>query len=109
MHPNSGSHVGKRMATSHGRLAPLFQSFKFEPMNFSVSTAEHAMVRGFVVFGIVAVCGARVLYRGIRQDIADNTGIPNGSRWWWIIAGAVLQVPLIGYAVFAYKQGFFDR
>jgi hypothetical protein len=76
-------------------------------MNFSVSPAEHAVVRGFVVFGIVALCGARLLFRGIKKDIVDATSVPNGSRWSWIVGGIVLHIPLIGYTFFAYRQGFF--
>ena len=76
-------------------------------MGFSVSTAEEAMWGGFLVFGIVAVCGVGIFIRGVRNDTADLTGIPNGSRWWWIIGGIFLQMPLIGYAIFAYRQGYF--
>lgn len=78
-------------------------------MGFSASSARSAMLRGLVVFAIIAFFGLKILIRGLRDDTADITGIPNGSRWWWIIAGILMQLPLIIFTVFAWRQGFFGR
>ena len=67
------------------------------------------MFNGFVVFGICSIVGLWLLWRGLTDDTADHTGISNGSRWWWIIGGVLMQLPLIAYTLFAQRQGFFGN
>lgn len=61
---------------------------------------------GFLVFGLCSVWGLRLLFRGARGDILDSTGMETASRSGFIVGGILLQVPLIAFALFAWKQGF---
>jgi hypothetical protein len=64
---------------------------------------------GFLAFGICAVFGLRLLYRGIRGDVNDASGTPIAGRGWFIAGGFFCLLPLFGYFVFVLKQGYFDR
>jgi hypothetical protein len=63
---------------------------------------------GFLVFGVCAVYGLRLMYRGIRDDVYDASGTPIAGRGWFIAGGIICWLPLIAYAVFIWKQGYFD-
>jgi hypothetical protein len=71
------------------------------------SSARGAIFDGFLVFGICAFFGFRLLIRGIRGDILDNVGIPIAGRSWFVIGGLLLILPLVAFAFFAWKQGYF--
>ena len=62
---------------------------------------------GFLAFGICAVFGLRLLYRGLRDDICDSSGVPKAARVWFFIGGIVCLLPLIAYALFMWRQGYF--
>jgi hypothetical protein len=64
---------------------------------------------GFLVFGICAAFGLRLLYRGIRGDVNDASGTPIAGRGWFIAGGFFCLLPLFGYFVFVLKQDYFDR
>jgi hypothetical protein len=65
------------------------------------------MSGGFLVFGICSFYGLRFLARGLRDDILDNSGSPIAGRSWFVVGGILLIVPLVAFAIFAWKQGFF--
>ena len=78
-------------------------------MYTSTSTAFEAISGGFLAFGIFALFGLRLLWRGLRDDTLDSFGHTIASKGWFILAGGLLLLPLAGFAVFAWKQGFFGR
>ena len=63
---------------------------------------------GFLVFGICAAFGLRLLYRGIRDDVNDGSGTPIAGRGWFIVGGIICMSPLAAYCVFVWKQGYFE-
>ena len=71
------------------------------------STAQEAMWGGFIPFCLCSLWGLRLLWRGWRGDILDSSGMARASRSWFVIGGLLLQAPLVGYTVFAWKQGLF--
>ena len=73
----------------------------------SPTTAQEAMWGGFLAFGLCSLWGVHLLVRGLRGDIHDSTGHALASRQWFIGGGILLQFPLIGFAIFAWKQGLF--
>ena len=76
-------------------------------MSTSYSTASEAIGGGFLAFGICSLFGFRWLLRGIRDDTLDASGHPTASRGWFIVGGLLLQVPLLAFTLFAWKQGYF--
>ena len=62
---------------------------------------------GFIAFGICAVFGLRLCYRGIQGDVCDRTGTPIAGRGWFIGAGLCCVLPLIVYFAFVWHQGYF--
>ena len=77
-------------------------------MNFTTnSTPREFMWGGFIAFGLCSFLGLRWLLRGLQGDTLDASGHEVASRGWFIAGGIVLQLPLIGFALFAWKQGFF--
>ncbi len=62
---------------------------------------------GFAVFGILAFVGLRLIYRGLRNDISDSSGTSVAGRSWFIAGGTGCCLPLIGYTLFLWKQGYF--
>jgi len=64
---------------------------------------------GLLAFGICAVFGLRLLYRGIRGDVCDASATPMAGRGWFFGGGIVCLFPLVGYLLFLWKQGYFDR
>lgn len=78
-------------------------------MNYSNSNAFEAISGGFLAFGIFALFGLRLLWRGLRDDILDSFGHPIASRGLFILGGGLLILPLAGFLVFTWKQGFFGR
>ena len=71
------------------------------------NTAQDAMWGGFIPFGLCSFWGLRLLVRGLRGDILDASGHAVTSRSWFIGGGIFLQLPLIGFTLFAWKQGLF--
>jgi hypothetical protein len=69
--------------------------------------AEDTMWAGFIPFGLCSFWGLRLLTRGFRGDILDSSGMAVAPRGLFIAGGLLLQLPLIGYAVFVWKQGLF--
>jgi hypothetical protein len=63
---------------------------------------------GFLVFGICAAFGLRLLYRGIRGDVYDSSGTPIAARSWFIAGGIFCLLPLVAYSFFVWKQGYFN-
>lgn len=76
-------------------------------MNSTYTTARGAMWEGFLVFGLCSLWGLRLLFRGLRGDIFDSFGTAVASRGWFIVGGVLLQLPLAGFTLFAWKQGLF--
>jgi hypothetical protein len=76
-------------------------------MYASNSTASEAIGGGFLAFGMCSFFGLRWLLRGLRNDTLDSTGHTIASRGWFIIGGILLQLPLITFTAFAWRQGFF--
>jgi hypothetical protein len=62
---------------------------------------------GIAVFGLCAAFGLRLLYRGIRGDVLDSSGAPVAGRGWFVAGGIVLVLPLVGYLLFIWRQGYF--
>lgn len=60
-----------------------------------------------MAFGLCSFFGLRLLLRGLRDETLDSSGHTVASRGWFILAGVVFQLPLVGFTVFAWKQGFF--
>jgi hypothetical protein len=52
--------------------------------------------------------GLRWLIRGLRGDVLDSSGMAVAPRGLFIAGGILLQVPLIGYTLFVWKQGLFS-
>jgi hypothetical protein len=68
-------------------------------------TAGDAIAAGFLVFGICAFFGLRLLIRGIRDDVLDSSGMPIANRIWFIVGGIVLIIPLAAFSLFVWRQG----
>jgi hypothetical protein len=71
------------------------------------STAQEAMWGGFIPFGVCSLWGLWLILRGFRGDILDSSGTNIASRSWFILGGLLLQVPLLAYTWFVWKQGLF--
>jgi hypothetical protein len=73
----------------------------------AMQRAHYTIGAGFLVFGLCSFWGFRLLLRGLRGDVLDSSGMETASRGWFIAAGMFLQLPLVGFTLFAWKQGFF--
>ena len=71
------------------------------------STPEEAIWGGLIAFGLVSAWGFKWIYRGLRGDILDALGHEVAPRSLFIGGGALLQLPLIVFLYFIWKQGFF--
>ena len=71
------------------------------------STAQEAMWGGFIPFVLCSIWGLRLLLRGLRGDVLDASGTPVASCNWFIVGGIFLQLPLVGFTLFVWKQGLF--
>jgi hypothetical protein len=89
-----------------GRVAEL-GSLGHIIMDVSSSTASEAIWGGFLVFGVCSFFGLRLFLRGLRDDTLDASGHSIASRGWFIGGGILLQLPLVGFIAFAWRQGFF--
>jgi hypothetical protein len=76
-------------------------------MYASNSTASEAIWGGFLAFGICSFFGLRLLIRGLRDDTLDSSGHQVASRGWFITGGILLQLPLIAFTAYAWRQGSF--
>jgi hypothetical protein len=77
-------------------------------MNYTTnSTAQGAMWSAFIPFGLCSIWGLRLLWRGLRGDILDSSGMDVAPQSLFIFGGILLQLPLAGFALLAWKQGLF--
>ncbi|HVT29558.1 MAG TPA: hypothetical protein VHE81_16195 [Lacipirellulaceae bacterium] len=67
-----------------------------------------AISGGFIVFGLCALIGVRLLVRGIRGDVLDASGTPMAGRGWFVAGGIILVALFAGWLVFVWKQGYFS-
>jgi hypothetical protein len=74
---------------------------------YTPSTAQEGILGGFIAFGVVSFFGARLFIRGLQNDINDAYGHPVASRAWFLIGGVLFQAPVIAFALFVWRQGFF--
>ena len=72
------------------------------------AAAHRRIIAGLIVFAVFAVFGLRLLYRGLRDDIYDGSGMPRAGRSWFVIGGLACLLPLFAYAVYLWKQGYFE-
>ena len=63
---------------------------------------------GFLAFGIFAAFGLRLVYRGFRGDVLDSSGTRQAGRGWFIAGGTLCMLPLVAYALFIWKQVYFE-
>jgi hypothetical protein len=68
---------------------------------------HYRIAGGFIVFGICAAIGLRLLYRGVSNDICDISGTPIAGRIWFILGGIFSMLPLVAYSLFVWRQGYF--
>ncbi len=61
---------------------------------------------GIFVFGICAAFGLRLLYRGLRGDVLDASGMPTAGRAWFICGGVVMLLPLVVFMIYLWRQGY---
>jgi hypothetical protein len=73
----------------------------------SYTTAQEAMWAGFIPFGLCSYWGLRLLFRGLRGEIADSLGAAVAPRTVFMVGGILLQLPLAGYTLFVWRQGLF--
>jgi hypothetical protein len=71
------------------------------------STPGEAIWGGFLVFGLCSFWGLRLLFRGVRGDILDSSGHDMAPRSLFIGGGVFLQLPLVVFLFFIWRQGFF--
>ena len=62
---------------------------------------------GFLAFGLCALLGLRLLYRGIQGDLNDASGTPIAGRCWFIGGGIFCLLASGAFFVFVWKQGYF--
>jgi hypothetical protein len=74
---------------------------------FTNNSAKDSILAGYIPFGICSFWGFRLLIRGLRGDVLDASGMVTAPRSLFIIGGILLQLPIIGYTIFVWKQGFF--
>jgi hypothetical protein len=74
---------------------------------FPNTSASEAMWGGFIVFGLCSLWGLRLVFRGLRGDTTDFLGHEVAPRSLFVGGGIFLQLPLIVFALFAWKQGYF--
>jgi hypothetical protein len=74
---------------------------------FTQSSARETMWAGYIPFGLCSFLGLRLLVRGLRGDVLDSSGMAVASRGLFITGGILLQLPLVGYTFFVWKQGLF--
>jgi hypothetical protein len=51
---------------------------------------------------VCSVFGVRLLFKGMRDDILDESGIAKAPRWLYLASGVALQIPALIY-VYAIK------
>jgi hypothetical protein len=70
--------------------------------------ANYAVGRGLWAFLIFAGFGIRLIWQGLWGTIArDVFGDPRfASPGYYILAGVLLQVPLVLYIIFILRQGY---
>jgi hypothetical protein len=70
---------------------------------------HYRIICGFLAFTVCAAFGLRLLYRGLCGDVNDSSGTPIAGRGWFMVGGILCVLPLMAYAVFVWKQGYFGR
>ena len=73
----------------------------------NATTAAEAIEGGFLAFGVCSFFGLRLLLRGLRDDTLDASGHTVAARGWFIGGGILLQLPLLAFTAFAWRQGYF--
>jgi hypothetical protein len=68
---------------------------------------HYRIAAGFIAFGLCAVFGLRLLYRGLRDDIYDASGMRLAGRGWFIAGGILCMLPLVAFFLFIWRQGYF--
>jgi hypothetical protein len=74
----------------------------------SPSIALEAMGSALLIFGVAAVWGIHLIYRGIHNDIFDSAGGRIAGRSWFIGGGAFLVAIFISFFLFMWRQGCFS-
>ena len=64
---------------------------------------------GFWAFGLLSLFGLRIFYKGLRNDIYDWLGEKSAPRWSYIAFGLFCQLPLGGYILLLFHQGYFSE
>jgi hypothetical protein len=70
---------------------------------------KRAIDGGFVVFGLCSAYGIRLLYLGITNKIIDASGMNKAPRWIFLSCGFLMQMPLIVYLAYLFRQGYFQK
>ena len=47
---------------------------------------------------VCSVFGLRLLFKGMRGEILDESGIAKAPRWLYVVSGVALQMPAFIYA-----------
>ena len=73
-----------------------------------MNMAERRVGGGLVALTVLAAIGVRLIWKGVTGNIArDVFGTPRfAAPGWYILAGTLLQVPLILYVAFVVHQGW---
>jgi len=64
-------------------------------------------VGGFIVFLLVSLVGFWLILRAIQGRNQFLNGLLNVPSWLLIIAGIILQGPLVGYIYLGIRAGFY--
>jgi hypothetical protein len=75
----------------------------------SGSDPDELVAAGFSGFVVLSFLGIRLLIRGIRSDIYDWLGHAPASRFWFIIGGILMQLPLVAWIAFLIHQGWLPQ
>lgn len=74
---------------------------------FAIADYSGRIWFGFIPFGLCSFLGMLVLLRGLRGDVLDSSGMQIAPRTWFILGGVLLQLPLVGFTTYLWKQGLF--
>ena len=74
---------------------------------FNITNGSLRIWYGFIPFGLCSFWGLQLLLRGLRRDVLDSSGMEVAPRSLFIAGGVLLQLPLIGFTVFLWKEGLF--
>jgi len=63
---------------------------------------------GFLVFLLVSLVGFWLILRAIQRENQFVNGLLNVPSWLLIVAGIILQGPLVGYIYLGMRAGFYQ-